>query len=324
MTDITTASSALVPFTARFEGTVHRAYRDAGGVVTIGNGFTNLSKTFSAWWKQHHGHALRMGDTISDAECDLLLGKLLAEEYAPPVAKRFAGTGIAQHAFDAATDVSFNCGAGALKWSWATALAKRAVGEAAARLRVTAVTAGGRKLTGLVRRRADEARLMESGDYGLQPSRSVADAPSSPLGASGQAPSAATTREEIMAYQRQLATLGLYAGAIDGIGGPATLTAVKAFQRANGLAVDGVVGPATRAALARAVEAKRAAQTTGGTAAGGATVGGGSEVAQQAGQIDWHTLVTAFAWGAAIALVLLIVFALWRYRGVILRRRTAA
>ena len=36
---------------------------------------------------------------------------------------------------------------------------------------------------------------------------------------------------------------------IDGINGPATKAAVKAFQRAKGLAVDGIAGPVTRAAL---------------------------------------------------------------------------
>lgn len=310
MTTITTASPALIPFTRRQEGVVHKAYRDSGGVITIGIGFTMLSKVFAAWQMQTHGHALRMGDTISDAECDLLLGQLIAGEYAPPVAKRFAGTGIKQHQFDAATDVSFNCGAGSLKWTWATALAVGKIADAAARLKVTAITAGGKKLTGLVRRRKEEAALLETGGYG--------DAASTPA--------VSTTAEDIKAYQVQLAALGLYTGTIDGKAGKGSLTegAVMNFQRANNLIVDGVVGPATRAALARAVEARQAVQAGTGTATGGAAVGGGTQVTSQAGQIDWHALLTAAEWGLAIGTVLLVAFLLWRNRGVILKKRTAA
>jgi lysozyme len=306
MTDITTASPALIPFTERQEGKVHKAYRDAGGVVTIGIGFTSLSKTFDAWWKAAKGHALRMGDTITDAECDLLLGMLIAKEYAPPVAKRFAGTGIKQHQFDAATDLCFNCGAGLLKWKWATSLAARDVSAAAALLRTTAVTAGGKKLTGLVRRRADEARLMENADYGTG------------------AASISTVSDEVKAYQKQLVTLGLYSGPVDGIAGTATIVAVRGFQRANGMVVDGKVGPATRAALARAVEARQAVTVGTATTGGGAVAGVGSEAAQHAGQIDWPTLLMAAEWGLAIAVVVLVLFMLWRNRGVILGKRTAA
>ncbi len=306
MTEATTASPALIPFASRHEGRVHKAYKDSGSVITIGIGFTSLSKMFADYWVKQHGHRLKLGDTISDAECDFLLGKLLAEEYAPPVAKRFRGTGIQQHEFDAATDMSFNCGPGALKWKWATQLAARAIATAATLLRSTAVTAGGKTLKGLQRRRADEAQLMETGDYG-----------------SGTV-SASTGRDDIKAYQQQLATLGLYAGTIDGIAGTATLAAIRLFQQENDLIVDGVVGPATRAALTRAVEARQAGQAAGGGAVVGTAAGGATETAQQAGQMDWSTLVTALEWGLTIAIVLGVAFVVWRNRGVILRRRTAA
>ncbi|MFG2840259.1 peptidoglycan-binding protein [Streptomyces zaomyceticus] len=49
--------------------------------------------------------------------------------------------------------------------------------------------------------------------------------------------------------QRALKREGVYGGPVDGGLTPATVTAVKAFQGANGLATDGVVGPATWGAL---------------------------------------------------------------------------
>lgn len=77
------------------------------------------------------------------------------------------------------------------------------------------------------------------------------------------------------AWQADLATLGFYAGAIDGIAGPVTNAAVLAYQRAHpDLQADGIVGPATRASLARDVAARRGASNgavgalTGGVAAG--------------------------------------------------------
>ena len=244
MSEITTASSALIPFTASFEGTVLKAYRDPGGVITIGRGFTWLSASFRDYWMRKRGHKLRMGDTITLAECDEALALLIAKEYAPPVAARFKGTGIKQHEFDAATDVSFNCGPGSLKWEWAKSLAARAVFIAAAKLRTTAITAKGVRLAGLVRRRAAEAHLIETGVYGV----------------SGN-PSVSSSVADVKAYQTDLATLGYYKGKIDGDAGPLTKAAVEAFQRDNGLKVDAIVGPATRAAIRRALDAKAAKST---------------------------------------------------------------
>ena len=61
----------------------------------------------------------------------------------------------------------------------------------------------------------------------------------------------AITNPQIPGLQVALKTRGLYHGAIDGIAGPLTAKAVRAFQRRAGLAVDGVAGPLTRRKLGR-------------------------------------------------------------------------
>lgn len=54
---------------------------------------------------------------------------------------------------------------------------------------------------------------------------------------------------EVKQLQLLLKTQNLYSGAIDGIFGPITEGAVKAFQQAHGLVADGVCGPKTNAVL---------------------------------------------------------------------------
>ncbi len=54
---------------------------------------------------------------------------------------------------------------------------------------------------------------------------------------------------EVKEVQRRLKNWGYYFGEVDGIYGPATVAAVKSFQRKNGLTVDGIAGKATFAAL---------------------------------------------------------------------------
>lgn len=55
---------------------------------------------------------------------------------------------------------------------------------------------------------------------------------------------------EMAAAQRRLTELRYYAGPVDGQHGPATTTAVQAFQKTQDLPVDGELGPDTIAALA--------------------------------------------------------------------------
>lgn len=54
---------------------------------------------------------------------------------------------------------------------------------------------------------------------------------------------------EVKQLQTQLKNLGYNVGSIDGIFGPKTLAAVKAFQKDRGLSVDGIVGKKTWGAL---------------------------------------------------------------------------
>ena len=64
-------------------------------------------------------------------------------------------------------------------------------------------------------------------------------------------PAAEAFNPQLAGLQIALRKEGLYRGAIDGIQGPQTRTAVRTFQRRQGLQPDGLAGPRTRAALGR-------------------------------------------------------------------------
>lgn len=55
--------------------------------------------------------------------------------------------------------------------------------------------------------------------------------------------------DEVTKIQTKLSAWGYYTGAVDGLYGYMTYSAVKSFQIKNGLAVDGIAGPETLAAL---------------------------------------------------------------------------
>lgn len=54
---------------------------------------------------------------------------------------------------------------------------------------------------------------------------------------------------EVTQIQTKLKNWGYYNGSVDGVYGSRTLSAVKSFQRKNGLSADGIAGPATLAAM---------------------------------------------------------------------------
>ncbi|MGZ4389564.1 MAG: peptidoglycan-binding domain-containing protein [Gaiellaceae bacterium] len=59
------------------------------------------------------------------------------------------------------------------------------------------------------------------------------------------------TGAQVKRLQRALAQLGYSPGKVDGSYGPATVSALKQFQQANGLTADGVLGPKTLRELKR-------------------------------------------------------------------------
>ena len=64
-------------------------------------------------------------------------------------------------------------------------------------------------------------------------------------------PAVARVSSRVAALQVALRAERLYGGTVDGIAGPRTRAAVRAFQARRGLVVDGIAGPRTRRALGR-------------------------------------------------------------------------
>mgnify|MGYP006202241551 CR=1 FL=1 len=97
-------SSRGLDFVVRHEGFVSKAYRDQGGVWTIGTGFTNRSATAARMLGP-----IGAGKTITRAQNDRVLLEAFALEYGPPVDR--AMTGGRQHELDCGYSCCFNAGA---------------------------------------------------------------------------------------------------------------------------------------------------------------------------------------------------------------------
>jgi lysozyme len=253
------------PFIATHEGKVLRAYHDAVRVVTIGYGFTMGSTIFAAYWRAKHGRGLRLGDTISLAEANMLLKQLIDREYVGPVER--GAPNATPHAKGGATSLMFNAGLGAAKWKWFQALAKGDVPRAAAYMRVTATTARGRRLPGLVRRRQEEANILEDNRW---PSWVKVPANLDVGGMEAAMPEQALQDDDFKQGIEWLEELGFLAKikrspATQPITtGPYDLDrltiGIKSFQSQHKqLTVDGIMGRATLTQLQRVIDLKRKA-----------------------------------------------------------------
>lgn len=220
------------------EGFVDHFYADAGGVGTIGIGFTWASGGFREWWTRNRpGLKFGPGAKMTREEADRCLIFICEMEYGKAV-RDFLGKTVKQSVFDGMVSPVFNLGPVSLAWKWAASVKAGDLSDGAARLRNTGTTADGKVLSGLVKRRREEAELIEHGDYkigGIVDSDPLADG----IMRRGE------RGKPVMNVQEALARRGLYAGKIDGIFGYGTEAAVLEFQRTNELKADGIAGPAT-------------------------------------------------------------------------------
>lgn len=126
----------------RFEGLRLEAYLDSVDIPTIGYG---------------HTRGVKLGQTITQEQADALLEEDIHEfELA---IQRLVHVNLTQNQFDALVSFTFNLGIGSLKQS--TLLKKLNAGDivGAANEFNRWVYAGGKKLTGLVKRRSAERLL---------------------------------------------------------------------------------------------------------------------------------------------------------------------
>jgi hypothetical protein len=92
--------------------------------------------------------------------------------------------------------------------------------------------------------------------------------------------------DSLVEIQQKLKKLGYYKGTVDGLTGPKTRAAIRAFQRDNGLRIDGKYGPMTEKTVNEQLKEReeRNADKALGGGAGGLVASGGTEGA--ASQID--------------------------------------
>lgn len=137
------------------EGLRLDAYRCPAGVWTIGYGTTRMD-----------GRAVRQGDTITRDKAESLLRDDVRRFES--AVKRLVTVPLSQGQFDALVSFTYNLGEGALERSTLRRLLNEGDYAGAAEQFDRWVNGGGKRLPGLVRRRAEERALFEA-----EPARSA-------------------------------------------------------------------------------------------------------------------------------------------------------
>jgi len=221
------------------EGDVLRAYRDVVGKWTIGMGLTAASGVITP----------KAGMTITKQQSRDLTRQALNLNYEPTVNDAMPNAD--QHEFDAG--VSFHWNSGAIqRASWVRLwLARAPRAEISAKFRLW-TKGGGKVITGLVKRRERELKILFDGVYPV-----ATEPKSAPLSiARWVVPLSGDEKAKILA---DFMSLGYLVGG--DISKPHAFE-VRRFQEDHGLTVDGKIGRATLSTLQRMIDARAKAKST--------------------------------------------------------------
>jgi GH24 family phage-related lysozyme (muramidase) len=214
-------SQAGIDLIKKFEGCRLKAYKAVKTEIyfTIGYG--------------HYGSDVKEGQVITQAEANRLLETDLRKFVLGVNA--LLKVPVNQNQFDALVSFAFNCGVGALQKSTLLKYINITDFISASNEFDEWVHAGGKVLNGLVNRRAAEKALFLKAV--TQPPKSTSSKDVVPY--PGHLIKKGSKGKDVERIQRAVGADP------DGIYGPKTEAAVKAYQKRHGLAVDGIVGPIT-------------------------------------------------------------------------------